>query len=116
MTHARPQTPLLAAALAACLLAFAHSPAQSQQTPALIRGGGSAGVEKEATFKFSTIGGRPASADYDRNLLKVPAHYGEVIAVTQAGKRPILWYRGQDGSVRNVILGDARTLVRITSE
>jgi len=108
--------PLLAAGLAACALALSPSPAHSQQTPSLIRGGGSAGVEKEPTFRFNTLNGKPASADYDRSLLKVPASYGEVIAVTQAGRGAVLWYRAQDGSIRNVILTNSDSLVRVAQE
>jgi len=109
-----PQT--AAAAAIGAVVALALAPAVGQQTPALIRGGGHAGVETEPTFRFTTVGGNRGRADFDRALLKVPASYGEPFAVTVEGKRATLWYYGRDGSVRNVILSDDQTLVRVVSE
>lgn len=89
--------------------------ADGQQTPALIRGGGSAGVEKEPTFRFGTQSGQVSTVDFDRNVLKVPSYYGEPIAVTM-GRRPVVWYRAADGALRNVILPDEASLVRVSTE
>jgi len=90
--------------------------AAAQRTPGLIRGGGSAGVEKEPTFRFQTLEGSRATADFDRSVLKVPAYYGEPFAATPAGDQTVLWYRGADGAVRNVILTEPRALVRVSGE
>lgn len=101
---------LAAGALSGLLLA----PALGQQRPGLVKGGGSAGVEKEPTFRFNTAEGRPTQSDCDRNLIKVPPGYGQAFAVTLGTKnQPVIWFRGDDGSVRNVILADDQSLVRV---
>lgn len=89
--------------------------AGAQQRPGLVKGGGSAGVEKEATFRFNTAEGRPTQSDCDRNVLKVPPAYGNAFAVTVGpGRQPVVWFRSDtDGSVRNVILQDDQMLVRL---
>jgi len=107
----------LAAALGGLATLLLAPPASGQgHTPALIRGGGSAGVEKEPVYRYTTVKGNSASSQYDRNVLRVPEHYGKLISMTMSGSKPVLWYEGADGSVRNVVLSDARSLVRITRE
>jgi hypothetical protein len=102
---------------AVAAFALTGSPATGQQTPALVRGGGHAGVETEPTFRFQTLQGNRSQADYDRAVLKVPAYYGEPFAVVAGtGGRQVIWYRADDGSLRNVIVGDDRSLVRVSPE
>lgn len=102
-------------ALASCAFgASLFAPVLAQQRPGLVKGAGSAGVEKEPTFRFNTAEGRPTASDCDRNLIKVPSGYGQAFAVTVGPNRqPVVWFRGDDGSVRNVILADDQSLVRI---
>ena len=106
----------LAAALGALALSL-WSPARGQgQTPALIRGGGSAGVEKEPTYRFTTLKGNAATVQFDRNVLRVPSSFGRLIQVTMAGTKPVLWYEDSAGTLRNVVLRDAQSLVQVTRQ
>jgi len=113
-TH-RGQLVVVAALGALAALALSR-PAHSQQTPSLIRGGGSAGVARESV-RFTSVGGKALKADFDRNVLKVPSSFGEPFAVTP-GRRSevVVWYRARSGQVRNVILSDDRSLFRIEPE
>lgn len=113
------RTPLelvLATALGAAAV-LALQPAQGQgQTPALIRGGGSAGVEKEPVYRFTTLKGNASTAQFDRNVLRVSATYGRLVAVTMADRKPVLWYEDSAGDVRNVVLQSAEALVRVSRQ
>ena len=44
-----------------------------------------------------------------RDTVVVPAHFGTLVAVTAQGEAAVLWYRSDDGAVRNVILSDGMT-------
>lgn len=88
-------------------------PAGAQQRPGITRGAGSAGVEKEPTFRFTTFDGRPSNSDCDRNVIKVPPSYGQAFAVTTSGKQAVLWFRSNDGAVRNVFITDDQVLVTV---
>lgn len=107
--HVRLAGAVALGAAAALMLA----PAVAQQRPGLTRGGGSAGVEKEPTFRFTTFDGRPANSDCDRNVIKVPPSYGQAFAVTTSGKQSVLWFRSNDGAVRNVFVTDDQALVTV---
>jgi hypothetical protein len=114
----QPWLPLaLAAALGGLAALLLTQPARGQaRTPALVRGGGSAGVEKESVYRFTTLQGNAATAQFDRNVLRIPQHYGKLISVTMAERKPVLWYEDAEGSIRNVVLADAQSLVRLTRE
>lgn len=117
--HRRSLELALAGALGAALAWLApDAPAARGQgeTPALVRGGGSAGVEKEPSYRFTTLSGNTAGAQFDRNVIKVPAYYGELVTIVNGGRQPVLWFRAADGSLRNVILSDAQSLVRLVRE
>lgn len=54
--------------------------------------------------------GRPSSAQAlteRRTHIVVPEHYGDLFQITQDGKDAVLWYRGEDGSIRNAVLSGA---------
>ena len=77
----------------------------------LFRGAGHAGSEIETTFKFKTIKGNYASVRVERNVLVVPTSYGEPFAVTGVATQSVIWYKDDEGRVRNVIVQNGNALV-----
>jgi hypothetical protein len=47
---------------------------------------------------------RPVRIEEDRAVLHIPSHYGSVMAVTGDSHTAVLWYRSEDGSMRNVVV------------
>jgi len=59
-----------------------------------------------------TVSGRPglpARFREVRSAVAVPAHYGDLFQITQDGHDSVLWYRAQDGALRNVVLAGTTT-------
>ncbi len=42
-----------------------------------------------------------------RESVIVPAHFGSLVGITQAGARTVLWFQGEGGAIRNVSVADA---------
>ena len=55
--------------------------------------------------------GLPQRQREARDVVLVPAHYGELFQITQDGRDAVLWYRAADGTIRNAVL-DAVSSVR----
>lgn len=47
---------------------------------------------------------RPYKRVFVRETINVPSHYGSLFQVTQNSGSSVLWYRGEDGVVRNVTI------------
>ncbi len=81
-----------------------------------VEGGGEAGVIEDK-FKWKMETGTGASTEIRRFLVKVPAAYGNLVAaVPGGGKETVLWFQGQDGTVRNVVLARPSALHQIEYE
>lgn len=92
---------IVVVALAAC--AWAETPNVS------IEGG----AARDRVFREERIdAGQSASLGYHRQVILVPPEYGKLVAVTQ-GRKSVLWYEAEDGTLRNVLVdGDQLLAVR----
>jgi len=57
----------------------------------------------------ATVGGKNKRIQRQsvwRSTVVVPSHYGEVVAVTPAGEEVVVWYQGENGVLRNVVLAE----------
>jgi hypothetical protein len=89
--------------------------AEAQTRPGAAQGAGHAGVTIE-NFRFRTAGGNTAALRTQRDELVVDTNYGELFFISEVKGRTVLWFRGADGSVRNVLVEDGATPVRITRQ
>ncbi len=110
----RSSIPFLAAAAGVAAGALLASPgARAQHRPGLAEGAGHAGSEKR-TFAYSTVGGADAKVTTERQVIRVPADYGEAFAVTPLSERRVaVWYRAPDGTVQNVVIHGDGLAVRL---
>ena len=88
-------------------------PAIASKSQALVHGAGWAGKVREERFIFRQNNGPRAAVDVERNLVKVPAEYGEPFAVTMEGTDIMVWYRSPTLGVRNVRMIGNQELVHV---
>ena len=88
----------------------------AQVNTSLFRGAGHAGTVSERAFRFKTIKKNAGVIHTERHRLVVPVSYGKPFTVTTFGTDSIIWYRADDGTVRNVVIGQGNVLVETSTQ